>query len=96
MISDGSKTVVAAGTRVALASERTMCAWLQVQANPANTGDVYVGGSTVSSVSGLVLGPGDTVPILPMAGSDVHDLREVHVDAAVNGEGVKFIYGTRI
>ena len=93
MVYDGSRTVTTAGTRVTLVSTRTPAAWVIVQANHDNTDAVYVGGSTVSSTRGARLLAGDSVTIPQMAGVGAYDLQTVYVDAAVGGEGVRYIYG---
>jgi hypothetical protein len=59
-VKDGSKNVTTAGTRVALAST-TACQGVLIQAKAANTGIIYIGGSTVSSTSGIFLYAGESV-----------------------------------
>lgn len=84
-IGDGSKNVTTAGTRVAIASS-TACRKVTVQAKPTNTGNVYVGGSTVSSTSGTALTPYNSIILTPS------NLNLVFIDSDVNGEGVIFTY----
>lgn len=96
MIYDGSKTVATAGTRVALASVRTPASWVHIQSKTANTGSIYVGGSTVTSLSGIELPSAlDSHQLPPIGDILAYDLQDIYVDAAVNGEGVKFVYSQR-
>lgn len=85
-LGDGAKTVTTAGTRVQLSAISVPTLRITVRANSANTGYVYVGGSTVSSTSGIYLGPQDSLLLA------VGNLNAVYIDADVNGEGVKFTY----
>ena len=96
MIYDGNKTVAAAGTAEALMSSRTPASWVTVQALLTNTSSVYVGASTVDSGRGIELPSAlDSWSIPELGGPTYLDLSTIYVDAAVNGEGVKFIYGRR-
>ena len=98
MTYDGSKTVAAAGTRERLIDTYAPCYTLTVQAvkpsGSANTGNVFIGGETVSSTSGLQLTPG-TIYIFPAQETNARDVRTVWIDAATSDDGVKFIYETR-
>jgi hypothetical protein len=85
-ISNGSKAVTTAGTAVALATS-TACQSVLIQAKAANTGVIYVGGSTVSSTSGIFLYAGESVEM------SVDNLADINIDSSVNGEGVVFTYG---
>ena len=85
-ISNGSKAVTTAGTAVALATS-TACQSVLIQAKAANTGVIYVGGSTVSSTSGIFLYAGESVEM------SVDNLSDVYINSSVNGEGVVFTYG---
>lgn len=94
MVHSGSKSVAAAGTREALVRTRTPAAWVIVQATQTNTGKVYVGGNTVAVGAGVTLAsPGDSVTFPYQGGLGAYDLKEIYVDAEVNGEGVDYDYG---
>ena len=84
-IGDGSKSVTNAGARVALASA-TSCKKVHIQAKAANTGSIYVGGSTIASGRGIELLPFSTITLT------VSDLSLIYIDSSVNGEGCTFIY----
>lgn len=80
----GQKAVATAGTRVSLGSG--MVKSVTIKALLANTGKIYVGGATVSSITGFELGAGDSVSM------DISSLDVIFLDCSVNGEGVSFIY----
>lgn len=73
-----------AGTQVALAAS-TAILGVGVKALPTNTGNVYVGDSTVSSSSGLILQANDS------ASFDIDDLALVFFDVDNTGEGVSWL-----
>ena len=81
----GQKTVAAAGTAEAVVSSETDYNMVQINALPTNTGNVYIGDSSVSSSTGYVLDAGDTI-ILP-----IKDLSTIYVDADTAGEGISWI-----
>ena len=81
------KTVSAAGTAEALASSSQRVESLSVIAKTGNTGQVYVGGSDVSSATNDGLAPGDTL-IIPSINR--LDLNNLYLDVDVSGEGVDF------
>jgi hypothetical protein len=84
----GQKTITAAGTEEALGTQ-SINGPLMIKALPTNTGNVYLGNAgdgTVSSSTGLVLGPGDAAIFEWVA-----HLSALLVDSAVNGEGVSWI-----
>lgn len=76
-------SVATAGTRVQLPSNAIDS--LTVKALAANTGTIFVGGSTVSSANGFQLAAGDTLSM------DVGNSNLVYIDSTVNGEGVTWI-----
>jgi hypothetical protein len=84
-IGDGSKDVATAGTAETLATTTTIKS-VTVQAKNSNTGVIYVGGSTVSSTSGISLYAGDSVNM------EIDDLVKIYVDSSVDGEGVVYTY----
>ena len=81
----GEKTVTAAGTAVAIGSDTVRT--ITIVAKDGNTGQVYIGGSTVASTTNDGLAPGDSFSHRPGAPFDLADL---YVDADVNGEGVDY------
>ena len=90
-IGDGVKTVATAGTDEVLASS-TPCKWVMITAQTDNTNYVAVGASGVDATSatgdGIPLAAGDSVFIM------TDNLADIYVDSLVNGEGVRYIYGT--
>lgn len=90
-IGHGVKTVTTAGTDVALAST-TAAKWVTIQAQTDNTNYIAVGATgvdaTVATGTGIMLAAGDSITI------PCDDLAEIFIDSLVNGEGVRFTYGT--
>lgn len=84
-ISSGKKTVAVAGTAEALAGSTTIKS-VTIKALAANTGNVYVGDSGVSSTNGFVLEAGETVSL------DINNLTSVYIDVDTSGQGVTYIY----
>jgi predicted metal-dependent RNase len=84
----GRKTVTSAGTAETLvASTIPVREGVIVTALKTNTGNVFVGTSSVDSSSDkqFELEPGEGTSIA------VNDLVNIYVDVAVNGEGVQYI-----
>lgn len=92
----GNKTVTTAGTQVALTSSQIVTPKVVIQAKPGNTGNIFVGTADVSSSDyGVVLAPGASTTLVAShieTGESGLDLTSIWVDAAVNGEGVTFLY----
>ena len=86
-----TKTVTTAGTQVALTTTTEKGAGVSVMANPANTGDIYLGASDVDAAKGIVLAAGDEY-VFPAIGSS-YRLKDIYIDSSVNGEGVRVLYG---
>jgi len=81
----GQQTVSVAGTAVILTSVTTT-ATITVRAHDNNTGNIYVGDSSVSSANGYILSEGETVSF------DVnHASINICIDADTGGDGVSFI-----
>lgn len=87
----GVTTVTTAGTDVALAGS-TACKWVIVQSQTDNTGLIAVGASGVDATeatgTGIILYPGDSIFL------SIDNLASVFVDSTVNGEGVRYTYGS--
>ncbi len=84
---NGHKTVTTAGTAVALGNSTQLINGITIKALLANTNIIYIGDSEVSNSSGYELYAGDQVFVA------CTDLASIHIDAAVNGEGVSFLGG---
>lgn len=84
-ISDGSKDVTTAGTRVTLASS-TPCKKVVVVAKSTNTGVIWIGGSTIAT------GRGEPLVAYQKTEIQITNLASVYIDSTVNGEGVTFTY----
>lgn len=89
-VPQGKKTVSTAGVPVQLQSASQQVNGLLFQAWPANTGNIYIGTSTLNSSTGvgviMVLGPGQIGYIGGKAQFGTEDPSLIYVDADVNGE----------
>jgi hypothetical protein len=85
-----AKAVTLAGSREALKSASFVIRGeFDVFAKSSNTGSVYLGGSDVTSSTGVELVPARSIRLgVP---GEYTDLSKVFVDAANNGEGVEVI-----
>ena len=82
-----AKTVAAAGTAEQLASSSQRVKCLVLIAKPANTGQVYLGGSDVASSTNGGLEPGAS---LEFEAVNWLDLSDIYVDVDTAGEGVDY------
>lgn len=91
-----TKTVTTAGTQLPITTTTVLATSLVVQANPANTGIIYVGDSGVDSSEGLSLAAGASAGFTMDAGSEgkLLNLNNFYLDSSVNGEGARIIYFT--
>lgn len=87
----GVTTVTTAGTDVVLASS-TAAKWVTVQSQTDNTGWIAVGATGVDATeatgNGVLLDAGESVTM------PIDNLADVFIDSTVNGEGVRYTYGT--
>jgi 2-succinyl-5-enolpyruvyl-6-hydroxy-3-cyclohexene-1-carboxylate synthase len=90
-IGDGVKTVTTAGTDVVLAAT-TAAKWVIIQAQTDNTGIIAVGASgvdaTVATGTGVALAASESITL------PIDDLADIFIDATVDGDGVRYTYGT--
>lgn len=90
-IGHGVTTVTTAGTDVALAAS-TAAKWVMIQAQTDNTSVIAVGATGVDAVvatgTGILLTAGAVVTL------PIDNLADVFIDSLVNGEGVRYTYGT--
>ena len=90
-VGHGVKTVTTAGTDVVLAAS-TSAKWIIIQAQTDNTGWIAVGATgvdaTVATGTGALLGAGESITL------PIDNLADVYIDSTVNGEGVRYTYGT--
>ena len=76
------------GTSAEVLTSTVSAKHVDIMAAIANTGIIYVGGSGVTSATGIALYPGDVYSL------DIDDLNDVYVVATVNGENVQYTYYT--
>jgi hypothetical protein len=86
----GFQTVASAGTAESLVATNTYVHGVTIRARSANTGNAFVGDSTVDSATDAPLTPGDVVSVSHPRVE--FNLADVFVDVAVSGETVDFWY----
>lgn len=96
------KTITTAGTRVQVSTDDTiLAAAIYCETPRANTGYIYIGGSTVSSsvfFHEFAIGKDTWSMSSPTAGSGgraagcCFKLSDLYVDSSVNGEKIKITY----
>lgn len=97
-VNPAAKAVTTAGTRVQLTSTATLADNLVIQAIKTNTGNIFLGDSSVSSTRGFTLVPGQFISFEGSRrrdGSDYLDLSTFWLDCATNGDGVQWAYYKR-
>lgn len=82
----GQKTVLHAGTAVALVLNPTPCISVIVKARHSNVGEIYVGGSAVSSATGYPLRKDEFVSF------SCDNVNGVYIDRDAGTQGVSFLY----
>ena len=81
---NGQQDVTTAGTRVQLSAQA--CKAVSIAAKAANTGDIYLGDSGVTSANGRILEPGDTIDL------SIDDLSRLYIDSEEDGEGISYLW----
>lgn len=87
-ISDNSKDVTTAGTRVPLVASTTACRYVIITAKESNSDTIWIGGATVAA------GRGRPLVALQSEKLDIDDVSKIYIDSVVNGEGCTFAYVT--
>ena len=85
-IGSGGKTVSVAGTAETLASTQE-CRFVIIYAKAGNTGNVFYGGSNVSSTVGGVL-----EQARDSGWFQVDNLSKIYIDAANSSDGVSYVF----
>ena len=88
-------TITTAGSRQAISATPTPTTSVIIEADPTNTGYVYVGDDSVSSSNGSALLPGESLSVdtdvTGHAAEEVY-LSDIYVDTATNGNKVRIQY----
>ena len=95
IVTPAQVVVTTAGTRQQLSATAILADNVSIQANPANTGLIYVGDNTVSSTHCWILSAGQFLSLEGSRrrdGSDWLDLSTIYVDAATSGDKVQWGY----
>jgi len=85
-LGQGEKLVGSAGTRETLVAATESIKGVFIKALLTNTDAIYVGNVTVAAANGYPLGAGETIYV------DIDDAVKVYLDAAVGGEGVRYLF----
>jgi len=84
VVSTAQVVVAAAGVRQQL-NAGLACVVVSIAANPANTGNIFLGNVAVTAANGRILAPGDVIDM------SIDNLNRLYIDAAVNGEGISYL-----
>lgn len=82
-LTSGNFNVTTAGVAEAMTSTARILDVI-LQAKITNNGNIYVGGSNVSSSNGIGLAPGQSISL------SVTNLSKIYLDADASGDGVKW------
>jgi hypothetical protein len=88
----GSKSITAAGTPEVVGTEK--CKSVLIQADPANAGNIYIGGPGMGSTDGIALEAGQKISFNPSDSDPVNrwlDLGEIYFDGDNNGEKIRIL-----
>ncbi len=93
-VSNGSNTCPTSGTkRIASASIKSISFTVQAPAAPvANTGYVCLGGSAVTTTTGVCLGGGDSFTFSPASNTAQYDLTQIYFVCSVNTDLITYTY----
>jgi len=83
----GQTAVTTAGTAELLVAMGERACMITIKAFSTNTGNIYIGPSTVDSATGFILAAGEEVTIVVEAGHT-----DIYIDSDVSYEGVSYIY----
>lgn len=86
-IFNGQKTVTSAGTAEELTSISN-AGYISISYLSTNSGDIYIGSSSVDSSNGYILNYDNPNCVL-----SIDDLSKIYIDSQTNGEGVSFSGG---
>lgn len=89
-IHSGTRTAPSAGVAVRLSSSKLEARWAIIQALGTNTGVVYIRG--ISEDGGTEIQPAGSLTLPMMTEVAYYNLKEIHLVAAVAGEGVSLLW----
>ncbi len=84
VLTSGSKAVETAGTAVVVGGDVSVMS-VTIKSVAGNTGEVYVGDSSVDDTIGFILDAGESVSM------DIDNLNKIYIDAANDGDKISFI-----
>ena len=93
------KTVTTAGTRERLTQADIKTPVVTIQADPANSNNIYIGDDQVASTNGLELDALDSITMSAHEmgfASAMISLKEIYIDSDTSTEGVSVLYLERV
>jgi uncharacterized membrane protein YgdD (TMEM256/DUF423 family) len=85
-IAHGNNASISNSSATQLTGSDTPCKHVDIMATIANTGIIYIGGSGVTTATGIALYAGDVYSI------DIENVNLLYAIASVNGEDVQWVY----
>ena len=85
-IAHGNNASISNSSATQLTASSTPCKHVDIMATIANTGIIYIGGSVVTTATGIALYAGDVYSI------DIENVNLLYAIASVNGEDVQWVY----
>ncbi len=89
-----AKTVASAGTAEAIVASPVRAASILIQADVDNTGNMYLGDSTVDDSNGIEVAPGQVIEWTGDQARGIEqqiDMSQIYVDADNDGEGIRIL-----
>jgi len=86
----GSTTCPTSGAK-RVASSSTKAITVTIQVPLANAGVIYLGGSTISSTTGIQLNKGDSFTFAPASNSNSWDLFQIYFACSTNTDTITWI-----
>lgn len=88
--SSGNKAVIASASSCPQSSCKANT-WT-IQAPTTNTGKVYIGGSTVTTSTGVAIAAGDSASMYTQSNTFPYDLTQTYIACTASGDSVTFNY----
>lgn len=88
---DGSNTCPTSGNK-AVSSTRLVAGLVTVQAPSANTGNIYLGGSSLTTSRGIFITPGGSYTYPPQSNTQPYDLSAIRFACTVSADSITYNY----
>lgn len=90
-VTSGSNTCPTSGAKK-VSSTSTRAIHVTIQADTTNMGYIHLGGSAVTTSTGVYLGAGDANTLPPASNSAQYDLSQIYFACTVNTDTIVFTY----